>query len=93
MQNNEVGDVGVVQGSIIGKRYHVMAVKDPDYMMLMMITYGMLDHLKGSDTRQRYKGWLSRWPNDSTIVSPSGITSITDIKLTTKKLTTLSYFS
>ena len=88
MQNKEVGDVGVVQGPIIGERYHIMAIKEPDYVMLMMITYGTLDHLKGSDTHQRYKGWPSWWPNDSTIVRSSGITSITDIKLTT-----LSYFN
>ena len=49
--------MGVVQGSIIGKIYHIMAVKDPDYVMLMMKTYGTLKHLKGSDTHQRYKGW------------------------------------
>ena len=30
MQNKEVGDVGVVQDSIIGKIYNIMAVKDPD---------------------------------------------------------------
>ena len=59
MQNKEVGDVGVVQGSIIRKRYHIMAVKEPDYLMLMMITYGTLDHLKGLDTHHRYKGWPS----------------------------------
>ena len=59
MKNKEVGDVGVVQGSIIGKRYHIVAVKEPDYMMLMMITYGTLYHLKGLDTHQRYKGWTS----------------------------------
>ena len=59
MQTKEVGDVGVFQGSIIGKRYHIMAVKKPDYVMLMMITYETLDHLKGSDTHQRYKVWPS----------------------------------
>ena len=25
-------------------------------MMLMMTTYGMLEHLEGSDTQRRYKG-------------------------------------
>ena len=45
-----------VQGSIIGKGYHIMAIKDPDYVILMMMTYGMLDHLEGSDTQHRYKG-------------------------------------
>ena len=30
MQNKEVGDVGVVQVSIRGKIYHIMAIKEPD---------------------------------------------------------------
>ena len=30
MQNKEVGDVKAVQGSIRGKRYNIMAIKDPD---------------------------------------------------------------
>ena len=33
-----------------------MAVKDPDYMMLMVSTYGMLEHSEGSETHQRHKG-------------------------------------
>ena len=56
MKNKEVGGVDAVQVSIIGKRYHIMAIKDPDYAMLMMIKYGMLDHLEVSDTQHRYKG-------------------------------------
>ena len=45
-----------VQGSIIGKSCHIMAIKDPDYVMLTMTTYGALEHLVGSDTQRRYKG-------------------------------------
>ena len=56
MQNKEVGDVDAVQGSIICKIYHIMDIKDTDYVMLMMKTYGALEHLEGSDTQQRYKG-------------------------------------
>ena len=55
MQNNEVGDVDVVQSSIRRNIYNIMAIKDPDYVMLMMTTYGMLEHLEGSDTQRRYK--------------------------------------
>ena len=33
-----------------------MAIKDPDYVMLRMTTYGTLEYLEGSDTQQRYKG-------------------------------------
>ena len=32
-----------------------MAIKETDYLMLMMTTYGTLYHLEGSDTQQRYK--------------------------------------
>ena len=33
-----------------------MAIKDPDYVMLMMTYYGTLEHLERSDTQRRYKG-------------------------------------
>ena len=56
MQNKEFGYVDVVQGSIRGKRYHIMDIKEPDYVMLMSTTYGTLEHLEGSDTHWRYKG-------------------------------------
>ena len=45
-----------VQGSIRGERYHIMDIKDPDYVILMMTTYGTLEHLEGLDTQRRYKG-------------------------------------
>ena len=45
MQNKEVGGVDAFQGSIRGKSYHIMAIKEPDYVMLMMTTYGTLEHL------------------------------------------------
>ena len=56
MKNKEVGDVDVLEGSIRGKSYHIMAIKNPDYVMLMMTTYGALENLEGSDTQKRYKG-------------------------------------
>ena len=56
MQNKKVWDVEAVQGSIIGKIYHNMAIKEPNYVMLMMTTYKMLEHLEGLDTHRRYKG-------------------------------------
>ena len=55
IQDKEVGDVDAVQGSIRGNSQHIMAIKDPDYVMLTMTTYGTLDHLEGQDTEQRYK--------------------------------------
>ena len=33
-----------------------MAIKEPDYVMLMMKNYGKLEHSEGSETKQRYKG-------------------------------------
>ena len=55
IQNKEVGDVDVVQGSIRGKSYNIIAIKGPEYVMLMMKKYGKLDHLEGSYTHHRYK--------------------------------------
>ena len=55
MKNKEVWDVDEFQGSIIRKSYHIMDIKQPDYVMLMMKTYGTLEHLGGSDTQRRYK--------------------------------------
>ena len=57
MQNKEVGCVGAVEGSIRGKSYHIVAIQYPDYLMVMMTTYGKLDHLEGhtnsGGTRER----------------------------------------
>ena len=33
-----------------------MGIKDPKYVILMMKTYGMLEHLEGSYTHHSYKG-------------------------------------
>ena len=34
MQNKEVGGVESVQGEIIGKSYHIMDIKETDYMII-----------------------------------------------------------
>ena len=44
-----------VPNIIRGNRYHIMDIKEPDYGMLMMTTYGMLDNLEESETQRRYK--------------------------------------
>ena len=54
MQNKEVRNVDSVQVSIIGKIYHVMSIKEPDYGMLTITTHGALEHLEGLDTQRRY---------------------------------------
>ena len=56
MQNNQVGDLDAVQGSMRGKIYHIMDVKEPNYVLLIMTTYRTLQHLQGFDTQRRYKG-------------------------------------
>ena len=56
MQNKEVGYVDVVQGSIRGNSYNIMAINYTKYMMLMITIYGTLENLEGSDTQWRYKG-------------------------------------
>ena len=56
IQNKEVEDVDAVQGSIIGKSYHIMTIKETEYVILIMKTYVTLEHLEGSDTHWRYKG-------------------------------------
>ena len=45
MQNQGVGYVDAVKGSIRGRIHHIMAIKEPNYVMLIMTTYETLDHL------------------------------------------------
>ena len=49
--------MGMLQGSIRDKSYRITDIKEPDYVVLMTKTYDTLEHLKGSDTQHRYKGW------------------------------------
>ena len=56
VKNKEVGDADAVRGSIRGKRYKIMSIKEPGDMVLTMIKYGTLEHLEGSGTQRRYKG-------------------------------------
>ena len=41
---------------ICGKSYHIMDLKDPDYAMLMMTTYGTLENLERLGMQWRHKG-------------------------------------
>ena len=45
MQLKYVGDVDAVNYTICGKSYHIMAIKESNYVMLMMTTYGTLEKL------------------------------------------------
>ena len=70
-----------------------MNLKEPDYVVIMMTTYGKLENLEGSDTQPRYKGSGGRWrPNGLIITRSLETNSVTKTKLTTKKLFSLSYF-
>ena len=41
---------------IHGKNYHSMALKEPDYVLLVMTRYVKLENFEGSDTQRRYTG-------------------------------------
>ena len=45
MHKKEVGYVDAFHYIIHGKSYRIMALKEPDYVMLMMTTYMMLENL------------------------------------------------
>ena len=51
-----VTDTFAVQGSRRGKGYHIIAINETDNVVLMMTTYGTLEHLKGSDTQRSHRG-------------------------------------
>ena len=64
----------MIPNSLRGKRYHVMSLKNPEYFMLMMKTYGTLDDLEGSDTNQRYKGRAGMWWTNYLMIMRSLVT-------------------
>ena len=55
MQNKDFGNVEALQISIRGKIYHIMDIKETNYVMFMMAIYGTLENLEGLDTQRRYK--------------------------------------
>ena len=42
--------------SICGKIFHVMALKEPDCLIIMIAAYGTLENLEELDTQRSYKG-------------------------------------
>ena len=56
MQRKEVGYMDELPNSIHGNGYHIMALKDPDYVILMMTTYMTLEYLDWLDMQWSYKG-------------------------------------
>ena len=39
--NKDVGDVDTIKGTMDGVRFHMHAMKEPDYIMMLMSTYGI----------------------------------------------------
>ena len=58
-QKKYVGDMNALPNIIHGKSYHMISLKESDYIMIMMTTYGMLENLEGSYMQWRYK--VSIW--------------------------------
>ena len=56
IHQKEFGDMDTVPYIIHGKSYHIVSLKEPDYVMLMISTYGTLENLEGSDMQQIYNG-------------------------------------
>ena len=53
--NKDVAHVNALPMELEGNKYHMFAMKEPDYTMKIMSTYGNLEELTGADTRQTYK--------------------------------------
>ena len=46
--DKEVGDVDAIKGSYDGVPFHIHVLKEPDYVMMLMSTYGTLHSLEKS---------------------------------------------
>ena len=91
--NKEVGNRDMIPNSLRGKRYHVVYLKNPEYVMLMMKTYGTLDDLEGSDTNQRYKGRAGMWWTNYLMIMRSLVKKfITATKLTATEIVVIILF-
>ena len=51
--NKDVGDIDAIKGTMDGVPFHIHAVKEPDYSMMLMSTYGMTLRM-GVMKRQHY---------------------------------------
>ena len=51
--NKDVGDVDAIKGTMDGVPFHIHAMKEPDYIMMLMSTYGMTLRM-GVTKRQHY---------------------------------------
>ena len=53
--DKEVGDVDALPGTLDGVPFHVFAMKEPDYTMMIMSTYGTLNEMPDGGTARTYK--------------------------------------
>ena len=51
--NKDVGDIDTIKGTMDGVPFHIHAMKEPDYIMMLMSTYGMTLRM-GVTKRQHY---------------------------------------
>ncbi len=68
-EDKEVGDADALPGTLDGQKFHIFAMKEQDYMMMLMSTYGSLNEMTKGDTAhtwtnpagesvtKRFKGW------------------------------------
>ena len=54
-ENKVVGDVDAWPGVLDGVKFDIFAMKEPDYIMLVMSTYGTCDHRIGKENKREFK--------------------------------------
>jgi Transposase IS4 len=53
--NKKVDDVDCLPGKLIDQDFYIFCMKEPDYNMLLMLTYGSNKHIKRKTTIRNYK--------------------------------------
>ena len=53
-EDKEVGNYDAWPGTLDGVNFHLACMKEPDYVMSLMTTYGSTEHM-GTATRRNYK--------------------------------------
>jgi hypothetical protein len=52
--DKEVGDADALPGTLDGQKFHIFAMKEPDYTMMLMSTYGSLNEMAKGDTARTW---------------------------------------
>lgn len=55
-EDKDVGSVDAWPGELHGVPFHVFSMKEPDYIMSIMATYGTTNEIEEGETRRQYKG-------------------------------------